>query len=257
MPRMRLLHVLALAATLGAFGTPALAAPFATSLEIGPQTATMLLPSNLGATIKVSVPTGTPGWCGGKVVFKVNGLEVGQVSIGTTGPSVPSGGVTVHTISLPLPMTWTPPKWKAGSYTVSASYAGDATCAATQAGGATLTVKKIGTRIAVTPSGIAKPGTTVTIGAQLFLNNKPDGDPVAGQKLEAWFHGSAQPSKTTGADGKASWSWAVPPALSEAKVNLTIRHPADDVYDFSDAEKEIATRLTINPDAIQKSVIPK
>ena len=259
MQRQRPLRDLFLLAAIAASAIPAAAAnsPFAMSLQVNSQTATMLLPSNLGATILVTVPNGAPGPVRregrvqverdrGRPGFDRRDRTVGAVRRRDGPHDLPGGSHDVEAAPVEGRLVCRhrlQPRRR--ELRRDAGGRGNADGQEGRDAHRRHPFRDREARDDHHRRGAAPP------------NNKPDGDPAAGAQLQAWFHGTAQPAKTTAADGKVSWSWAVPPGLNDPKVTLSFKHAADDVYDFSYADKDVATHLTINPGVMRKDLIPK
>ncbi|MFO0678044.1 MAG: hypothetical protein U0169_16025 [Polyangiaceae bacterium] len=200
---------------------------------------TLFTGMNLVVNAKITLPTGTPQ-CRPTVQLSLDGTSLGVAQVGTTGSAVPSagGGSTVYARAVAFPQTWEPPKWKAGTYKLTAKIVDGNGCSGNPAKEANLTVKPATTALTVNPPAKGTKGQAFTFTAKL-VRPIGTGVPVAGESLTANVCGSNFPASTTNANGVATFTGTLNASCPANPFTVSVTHPNGDVFGHAYAEVKV------------------
>lgn len=198
---------------------------------------------NLVAGVTITLPKGTPQ-CQPKIAFDVDGASIGEVQVGTTGPtkSSPDSNYNIYERAASLPVEWVPPKWKAGTYKLSVRIVDNDGCKSRFViPKATLTVKPAQTDLKINAPATVTKGQSVTVTVNVNRLVGSQATPVPGEPLTGSICGSAFPSAVTNAQGVATFTKVVPATCSNpATIGFT--HAAGDVQGFIYEEVKVPTK---------------
>ncbi|MBX3230847.1 MAG: hypothetical protein KIT84_01410 [Labilithrix sp.] len=221
--------------------TPRADTAFNVVFEVPAQNSTMFSPSAISAKLHITLPkSASPNTCRPVVIAEVNGVAIGEDTVGTTGASYVEGDSTRYERSISYPQPWAPPKWKADTYKISFRLKEQKDgCRAMPSKAAALTVARapMGLTFGALPAAAAK-GKPLTFTAETKLLN--GGTPVAGRSVSASVCGVAWPAATTDASGKVTFSGTVHASCPANPYSISVRLQPDDVYGGAYTEKTVS-----------------